>query len=222
MNNSLIILLVLLLIILIEYSVKKEYIGIIILHNNDHTLNKVLQNIMSFMNNHLIHYQILVIKQKNPKLQSKEQGLNSISQSQGLNNIESNNRSTGYLFNIGMRQLSGFNNYLFIDTIHSDLKNFFTIHKSKKFQPKTLFNKDSINYYDKICAISLSKQTFKEMDGFSNKSNKNFNEFIRNLEKIKKKNDGYFSMNLDVKYDIVERTMVNPLTTKITIKTTYQ
>ena len=200
MNNTLIILILLLAIIILEYSVKKNYLGIIILHNNDHTLNKVLQNIMNFMNTHLIHYQILVIKEKNAN--------------------ESNKRSSGYLFNIGMRQLSGFSNYLFIDTTNCNLKNFYSIHKSKRITTNELFVKDSINYFNTICSIAMSKDLFKQIDGFSNKSNRDVNEFVKNLDKHKNKYGGYFSMNLNVKYDIVDRTMINSLASRITIKYT--
>lgn len=199
MKNTIIISIILLIIIKLEYSVKKTYLGIIILHNNDHTLNKILQNIMNLMNSHLIHYQILVIKESNQK-------------------EITNKRSTGYLFNIGKRHLSGFGNYLFVDTIYCKIKNFYSIHSSKNIDMEKLFVKDSINYFESICSIAISKQLFKSIDGFTNKTNNSFNQFVENLNKGKNKYGGYFSMNLDVKYDIIDRTTINSLTNRITIK----
>ncbi len=197
-NTLTIVLLIILLIILIEYSVDKKYLGIVILHNNDHTLNKVLQYIISFMQRHEIHYQILIIKEYKP---------------------EKNKKSTGYLFNIGMRQLSGFKNYLFIDTSNCNLNDFQKLNSNKKINKNDLFNNDKITLIDKICGISISREYFKKIDGFSNKDYKNFNEFIKELSKTKRdKYGGYFSMNLNVNYDIIDRVPINPFTTRLTIK----
>lgn len=201
MNNTFIIFSILLVIILLEYTVKRNYLGIIILHNNDHTLNKILQTIMNFMNEHLIHYQILVIKEKSNKKDNPDK-----------------KHSTGYLFNIGMRQLPGYNQYLFIDTNDCDLKNYYKNLNSKKISIDKLFIKKEINYYDKICAISISKELFKNMDGFSNIPNKSFKEFIENFNKHRSTYGSYFSMNLNINYDIVERVPINSLCTRITIK----
>jgi hypothetical protein len=182
------------LIIVIDYMYEKRYLGIVILHNNDHTLNKVLQFIMGFMNRHEIHYQILVIKEKN-----------------------SRNRSTGYLFNIGARQLPGFSNYLFIDTTLCDISNLYKLNRNMRMNTRDLFIKNGINQFDKLCGVAISRNYFKSIDGFSNRKNNNFDQFIKSIGT----NDaygGYLSMNLNSKYDIVDRTMINQFVNRITIK----
>lgn len=181
-------------IILIEIIVKKKVLGIIILHNNDHTLNKVLQNLIMFMQNHEIHYQILVIKEK----------------------IPIQNRSTGYLFNIGLRQMPGMSHYLCIDTNNMNLLN---INQSKKIKIDDLFINNGINYLEGLNGIIISRNYFKEIDGFPNKSNKTFIEFLENIRKNKQeKYGGYFSMNLDIKYEIIDRLAINANASRITIQ----
>ncbi len=192
MLSNLTVLIIILLIILIEIFFVKRVLGIVILHNNDHTLNKILQFIMSYMQNHEIHYQILVIKEKKPIP----------------------DRSTGYLFNIGMRQLSGFRNYLFLDTTNCDLKSFYTI---KQIDKNMLFDENKINYFDKLCGISISKNYFKKMKGFTNNKNKSFTDFMKILNSPNYKG-AYGQMNEAAKYDIVDKIQINALTQKITMK----
>lgn len=177
-------------IILINIFYEKKHIGIILLHNNDHTLNKILDYLMNFFEKQHLIYHIIVIKEKRP---NKE-------------------RSTGFLFNIGYRQLGRMNHYLMIDTRHCSIQEFYKALNSQKIIPnEQLLSENKIHYIPSLCGIAISRNMFKRIDGFSNQPNQNFIEFLDNLHaNQRKKYGGYQQMNHDITYHIYEKIMLSP------------
>ena len=194
MINDIIIFILVILIIIIEYKVQKKHLGVILLHNNDHTLNKVVQYISAFFEKLEIHFTIVIIKEsKNNKSKIK--------------------RSTGKLFNIGYRQLSKMDSYLFIDSKYCKLDNFYKILVNKStLTMDNIYPKDKIELIDNICGFFISRDYFKKIDGFSNGSNNSFSDFIKQLEHdtlSKTKHGGYLSNNVNTKYHISDKTSIN-------------
>lgn len=196
LNSNLILLVLILIIIFLDYKIERKLLGVIILHNNDHTLNKLLQFINILMEHKEIHYQILVLKEKKKKP----------------------HRSTGFLFNLGYRHLPRFNNYLFIDSTDLDLGKFYkNFNKILEINPKSMFVQNKINYLEEISGVFVSKNNFKRIDGFSNEPNKNFKEFVKYINN-RKEHNGYSNINkLELQYDIMERVPINNSTSKMII-----
>jgi hypothetical protein len=200
-SNTLVIILIFI-IILLEYKIQKKQLGIIILHNNDHTLNKIVQYITSFFEKLEQHFTIIIIKEEKSK--------------------KNNERSTGRLFNIGYRQLSKLDGYLFIDSKYCKLDSYYNLLvKPTKLTNETIYPKNKIEVIDNLCGVFISREYFKKIDGFSNSPNNNFGDFLKSLEgdkKAKEKYGGYLSTNLGIKYNIVERTPITTNAIRIVIK----
>jgi hypothetical protein len=178
-------------IVLLNYNITNKNLGIVLLHNNDHTMNKVIQFISSFCDDNHIFYTIYVIKEK--KILK--------------------NRSTGKLFNIGYRQLSGLDGYLFIDGHNCKLDSFYKLRSNQYHITKEdIHVENKIKLLEDLCAVFISRSYFKAIDGFSTEPNRNFNEFVKQLENdysSKKKHGGYLSTNKSVKYNIVDKTIIS-------------
>jgi hypothetical protein len=178
-------------IVLLNYNVKNKNLGIVLLHNNDHTMNKVIQFISSFCDEQHIFYTIYVIKEKKVL----------------------KNRSTGKLFNIGYRQLSGLDGYLFIDGHNCKLDSFYKLRANQYHITKEdIHVENKIKLLEDLCAVFISRPYFKAIDGFSNEPNRNFGEFVKQLENdypSKKKHGGYLSTNKNVQYNIVDKTIIS-------------
>jgi hypothetical protein len=200
-SNTIIIILIFI-IILLEYKIQKKQLGIIILHNNDHTLNKIVQYITSFFEKLEVHFTIIIIKEEKSR--------------------KNNSRSTGRLFNIGYRQLSKLDGYLFIDSKYCKLDSYYNLLvKPTKLTNETIYPKNKLEVVDNLCGIFISREYFKKIDGFSNSPNNNFGDFLNSLEndkKAKEKYGGYLSTNLGIKYNIVERTPITTNAMRIVIK----
>jgi hypothetical protein len=200
-SNTLVIILIFI-IILLEYKIQKKQLGIIILHNNDHTLNKIVQYITAFFEKLEQHFTIIIIKEDKTK--------------------KNNSRSTGRLFNIGYRQLSKLDGYLFIDSKYCKLDSYYNLLvKPTKLTSETIYPKNKIEVIDNLCGVFISREYFKKIDGFSNSPNNNFGEFLDTLEgdkMAKEKYGGYLSTNLGIKYNIVERTPITTNAIRIVIK----
>ena len=190
-SNTIIIILILI-IILLEYKIQKKQLGIIILHNNDHTLHKIVQYISAFFEKLEIHFTIVIIKEER----------------------KNNSRSTGRLFNIGYIQISKLDGYLFIDSKYCKLDSYYNLLvKPTNLTNHTIYPKNKIEIVDNLCGIFISREYFKKIDGFSNSTNSTFGEFLKTLEndrEFKEKYGGYLSTNLGIKYNIVDKT---PITT---------
>lgn len=178
-------------IVLLDYKIKHKNLGIILLHNNDHTMNKILQLISSFCDEHHIFYFIYILKERKVL----------------------KNRSTGKLFNIGYRQLSGLDGYLFIDGENSKLDSFYKLKKNYYgIRKDDIYVENKIKLLQDLCGLFISRSYFKKIDGFSNKPNHNFKEFIKQLENndsSKKEYGGYLSTNKKVKYNIIDKTIIS-------------
>jgi hypothetical protein len=178
-------------IVLLNYNITNKNLGIVLLHNNDHTMNKVIQFISSFCDDNHIFYTIYVIKEK--KILK--------------------NRSTGKLFNIGYRQLSGLDGYLFIDGHNCKLDSFYKLRANQYHITKEdIHVENKIKLLEDLCAVFVSRPYFKSIDGFSNEPNRNFGEFVKQLDNdysSKKKHGGYLSTNKNVKYNIVDKTIIS-------------
>lgn len=190
-SNTLVIILILI-IILLEYKIQKKQLGIIILHNNDHTLHKIVQYITAFFEKLEIHFTIVIIKEER----------------------KNNSHSTGRLFNIGYRQMSKLDGYLFIDSKYCKLDSYYNLLvKPSLLTNDTIYPKNKIEIVDNLCGVFISREYFKKIDGFSNEDNNNFKEFLKTLENdrvSKNKYGGYLSTNLGIKYNIIDKT---PITT---------
>ena len=116
------------------------------------------------------------------------------------------------MFNIGYRQLSGYDGYLFIDGNHCKLDSFYKLRSNEyKIKQDDIYVENKIKLVEDLCAVFISRSYFKKIDGFSNEPNRNFREFIKQLENdysSKKKYGGYLSTNKNVKYNIVNKTMI--------------
>ena len=58
----------------------------------------------------------------------------------------------------------------------------------------------------------VSRTYYKAIDGFSNEPNRNFDEFVKQLENdyaSKKKHGGYLSTNKNVQYNIIDKTIIS-------------
>jgi hypothetical protein len=198
LNSNLFLFILVLLIVFIEYTVERKTIGIVILHNNEHTLNKLLQFIMTLMEHKEIHYQIIVVKEKR---------------------VDKNKRSSGFLFNLGYRHLQRFNNYLFIDSTYCSLPVLYKkLPKLLQLDTREIFVKNKINYLEDICGVFVSRDYFKSHNGFSNRSNKSFKKFIDIIRNMRKNTNGYLEINqLELKYDILDKSMLSNVASKITI-----
>ena len=200
-SNTVIIILIFI-VILLEYKIQKKQLGIIILHNNDHTLNKVVQYITAFFEKLEQHFTIIIIKEER----------------------KNKNRSTGRLFNIGYRQISKLDGYLFIDSKYCKLDSYYNLLvKPTNLTNDTIYPKGKLEIVDNLCGIFISREYFKKIDGFSNSPNKNFKELLEILENdrtSKEQYGGYLSTNLGIKYNIVDKTpiTVNAIRIVINIK----
>jgi hypothetical protein len=197
--SDIVIYILLIAIVFIELRYEKKTMGVVLLHNNDHTLDKVLQNITTFLETFEIQFYISILKEKNP---------------------ESRPRSTGYLFNIGYRQMPRADVYLFIDATECPLSNFYKIHKSTR-ELTDICKPNTLRVIDDICGVCLYRNYFKRMDGFSNRPNSTFMEFLdtfKNNSKEKAAFGGYMSTYLNTHYDIVDKTPIHPTTTRFTIQ----
>ena len=185
-----------------EYKIQKKQLGIIILHNNDHTLNKIVQYVTAFFEKLEQHFTIIIIKEEKSK--------------------KNNSRSTGRLFNIGYRQLSKLDGYLFIDSKYCKLDSYYyLLVKPTLLNNETIYPKNKIEVIDNLCGVFISREYFKKIDGFSNVPNSSFGEFLESLEgdkKAKEKYGGYLSTNLGIKYNIVEKTPITTNAIRILIK----
>jgi hypothetical protein len=202
MINDIFILILVLLIIIIEYNVQKKHLGIILLHNNDHTLNKVVQYISAFFEKLEVHFTIVIIKEsKSNKTKIK--------------------RSTGKLFNIGYRQLPKMDSYLFIDSKYCKIDNFYKILLTKSvLTMDNIYPKNKIELIDNICGLFISRDYLKKIDGFSNQSNNNFSDFVKQLEhdtRSKTKHGGYLSNNVKTKYHILDKINITSHAIRIII-----
>jgi len=197
-SNTTIIILILI-IILLEYKIQKRQLGIIVLHNNDHTLHKIVQYLTAFFEKLEIHFTIIIIKEEK----------------------KNKNRSTGRLFNIGYRQMSKLDGYLFIDSKYCKLDSYYNLLvKPTLLTNDTIYPKNKIELIDDLCGVFISREYFKKIDGFSNCPNKNFKEFIQILEndkESKNKYGGYLSTNLSIKYNIVDKTPISTNAIRIVI-----
>ena len=186
-------------IVLLDYKIKHKNLGIVLLNNNDHTVNKIIQLICSFCDEHHIFYTIYILKEKKVL----------------------KNRSTGKLFNIGYRQLSGLDGYLFIDCESSKLDSFYKLKANHyRIQKDDIYLENKIKVLEDLGAVFISRKYYKKIDGFSNKPNRNFKEFIRQLEdnySCKKEYGGYLSTNKKVKYNIIDKTMISNNIVKLLI-----
>ena len=200
-TNTVAILLIMI-IIFLEYKIQKKQLGIIILHNNDHTLNKIVQYITAFFEKLEIHFTIIIIKESKNK--------------------KDNNRSTGRLFNIGYRQMSKLDGYLFIDSKYCKLDSYYNLLINvSSLTNATIYPQDKIEIVDSLCGVFISRDYLKKIDGFSNEPNSNFKEFLKILENDRKSKDkygGYLSTNLGIKYNIVEKTPITNNAIRIVIK----
>jgi hypothetical protein len=187
MPNWVLVLLVVI-IVFLEYSIQKKHLGIIILHNNDHTVNKVVQFVTAFFERMELHFNIVVIK---------EQKRNA-------------DRSTGRLFNIGYRQMSKLDGYLFIDSTYCELTDFHKLaSRPSKLTSETIYPKNKLEIVENLCAVFVSREYLKQIDGFSNEPNEKFSDFLKILKDDKHSKDrfgGYLSTNFDTKYHILDRT----------------
>jgi len=201
MVNDWIILLLLAVVIYIEYTVQRRHLGIILLHNNDHTLMKPVQYISAFFERLDIHYTIVVIKDKNSKKLK---------------------RSTGKLFNIGYRQLPKMNSYLFIDSKYCKLDQYLNlVKKPSNLTEEQIYQIGSIQFIGDMCGVLLSRDDFKKMDGFSNMPNKNFEEFSKTVSDDRSSKDtygGYMSTNIGTKYHIIEKNNITTHAIRISIE----
>jgi hypothetical protein len=198
-SNTLVVILIFI-IILLEYKIQKKQLGIVILHNNDHTLNKIVQYITAFFEKLEQHFTIVIMKEYR----------------------NNNTRSTGRLFNIGYRQISKLDGYLFIDSKYCKLDSYYNLlKKPTKLTNDTIYPKNKIEIVDNLCGVFISRDYFKKIDGFSNSPNNNFGEFLKSLETdkvVKDKYGGYLSTNLGIKYNIVEKTPITNNAIRIVIQ----
>ena len=193
-----IIFILLLAIAIIEFQYEKRSISIVLLYNNDHTLDKILQNIIYFFERFEIHFTITILRVKNP---------------------ERRPHSTGHLFNIGYRHSPKMETYFFIDTTICPLSKYYELNK-KSIGLSDVSRENRIHLIESICAVSLNRNYFKTMDGFSNAPNKDFGEFIKNLQsnvKSKREWGGYNSTYGSLQYSIDEKIPLNNYITKYTI-----
>jgi len=199
MISNWLILVLVVIIVFLEYKIQKRQLGIIILHNNDHTLNKIIQYITAFFERLEVHFNIIIIKERNKQ----------------------SSRSTGKLFNIGYRQLSGMDGYLFIDSKGCNLDRFYKLLvKPSKLNEINIYPKDKLEVLDNLCGIFISREYFKKIDGFSNSPNSSFRDFIDRLNKSRDDFGGYLSTNFGTKYHIVEKTPITNNAMRIVIKFT--
>lgn len=186
-----VLLLLVVIIVVLEYSIHKKHLGIIILHNNDHTVNKVVSFVTAFFERLEVHFNIIVIK---------EQKRNA-------------DRSTGRLFNIGYRQMSKLDGYLFIDSTYCDLKDFHKlVSKPSALTSESIYPVNKIEIVENLCAVFISRDYLKRIDGFSNEPNEKFSDFLKILKDDKHSKDrfgGYLSTNFDTKYHIIDRTALS-------------
>ena len=205
--NWLIVLLIFI-IVLLDLTIHKKQIGIVILHDNDHTLNKIVQYTTAFFERQEAYFTILVLK-------VKEKYKDIDTDNNNNNNKNKNkNKSTGSLFNIGYRQLNRADYYLFLDTSHCQLDNYFNLLVSPpQYQappPRT------VQIMPEICGVLVSREYFKEFGGFSNIPTANFKDFLHNLKKNHKNKTKQESPQ-EPKYHIVEKTQITPHTLRVMI-----
>ncbi len=199
MISNWLILVLAIIIVFLEYTIQKRQLGIIILHNNDHTLNKIVQYITAFFEKLEIHFNIVIIKERN----------------------KPSKRSTGKLFNIGYRQLPGMDGYLFIDSKGCDFDNFYKLLvKPSKLTDITIYPRDKVEVIDNLCGLFISRNYFKKIDGFTNVPNSSFSEFIDLLDKPRRDYGGYLLTNFGNKYHIIEKTPISSNAIRILIKFT--
>jgi hypothetical protein len=184
-------------IVLLDLTIHKKQLGIVILHDNDHTLNKFVQYLTAFFERQESYFTILVLKVKNKKSKAKD---------------------TGTLFNIGYRQSNKADYYLFLDSGHCQLDNYFNLLVAP---PQYQFPAPgTVQIMPEICGVLVSREYFKEFDGFSNTTTATFPDFLRILKKNKKNkhaHGGYAATNANVQYHIVEKTQITPHALRVII-----
>jgi len=201
-------------IVLLDLTIHKKQLGIVILHDNDHTLNKIIQYLTAFFERQEAYFTILVLKVVKNK--NKNKNKNNYLQTT-TTHTQHTKQGTGTLFNIGYRQLSKADYYLFLDSAHCQLDNYFNLLVSPpQYQfpaPRT------VQIMPEICGVLVSREYFKEFDGFSNESGSGgaFQDFLRILKKNKKTHGGYAATNTNLKYHIVERTQITPHAQRVMI-----
>jgi hypothetical protein len=200
MINDWIILLLIIAVIFIEKKVQRKNLGIVLLHNNDHTLMKTVQYISAFFEKLEVHFTMVVIKEKKvPKMK----------------------RSTGKLFNIGYRQLPKMNSYLFLDSTLCTLDKYLNLVKRpSRITEDQIYGNQHIQLIENMCGIMIERMKFKQMDGFSNAPNDTFDRFAKLLsdDTSKNKYGGYVSTNIGTKYNIIEKTNITSHALRIVIE----
>ena len=143
MINDWVILLLIIAVIFIEKKVQRKHLGIVLLHNNDHTLMKTVQYISAFFEKLEVHFTMVVIKEKKvPKMK----------------------RSTGKLFNIGYRQLPKMNSYLFLDSTFCKLDNYLNLVKRPtRITEDQIYENKHIQLIENMCGIMVERMKFNEI-----------------------------------------------------------
>lgn len=193
-------------IFLLEYTIYKKQLGVVVVHDNDHTLNKIVQYLTAFFERTEIYFTIIVLKR-----QTEDSGVGA----------DGGTRSTGALFNVGYRQLGKVDGYLFLDSHSCHLENYFNLLVSAPPQMSHMYPKDALVLVPKMCGVLISREYFKEIDGFSNQPNTTFKEFVSILKhnkQSKKKYGGYLSTNKIITYHIVEKIQLTPHAVRLIIK----
>lgn len=190
--------LLLVLIAIIEFRYEKRSLSVVLLYDNDHTLDKVLQNIIHFFEQFEIHFHITALKVKNP---------------------EKRPHSTGYLWNLGYRHSPKMENYFFIDSTLCPLSKYYELNR-KSLSLDDVNAENRLYLLDSICAVSLNRRYFKAMDGFSNAPTRTYAEFLKTIEAnrtSKTEWGGYMSTYGNVQYDIDEKVPLNSAVTRFVI-----
>ena len=190
-------------IFLLEYTIYKKQLGVVVVHDNDHTLNKIVQYLTAFFERTEIYFSIIVLKRQ------KEE------------NDDRGKRSTGALFNVGYRQLGKVDGYLFLDSHSCHLENYFHLLVSPPPQLTHMYPQNALVLVPNMCGVLISREYFKQIDGFSNQPNTTFKEFVSILKhnkQSKKKHGGYQSTNKNIKYHIVEKVQLTQHAMRLIIK----
>jgi hypothetical protein len=191
-------------IFLLEYTIYKKQLGVVIIHDNDHTLNKIVQYLTAFFERTEIYFSIIVLKKQEAEAEAT-----------------TTTRSTGAMFNIGYRQLGKVDGYLFLDSKSCNLENYFNLLVSPPPQLKHMYPQNTMVLVGDMCGVLISREYFKAIDGFSNQPNVTFKEFVRILKhdkQSKKIHGGYLSTNKYIKYHIVEKIQLTPHAARLLIK----
>jgi hypothetical protein len=191
-------------ILLLDYTIYKKQLGVVVVHDNDHTLNKIVQYLTAFFERTEIYFSIIVLKRQKDKDKDTQKA-----------------RSTGALFNIGYRQLGKVDGYLFLDSHSCHLENYFNLLVSPPPQLTHMYPQHALVLVPDMCGVLISREYFKAIDGFSNQPNATFKQFVgllKHNKQSKKTHGGYLSTNTHIKYHIVEKNQLTPHAVRLTIK----